>query len=101
MKEEIETALKAARQKLEQERAKLERLEARKKATESKANRARDTRRKILLGSVILSKVSRGEWTQTQLLQLADEGLTRPDDRALFGLPPLPDPPGPKSSTTR
>jgi hypothetical protein len=86
-KEEIASALEAATLKLEQEKAKLERLTARQAATESKARRAKDTRRKILLGSVVLARVSRGAWSQAQLIDLANE-LTRPDDRALFGLPP-------------
>jgi hypothetical protein len=36
---------------------------------------------------VVLARVSRGVWNQAQLLDLANE-LTRPDDRALFDLPP-------------
>ena len=34
------------------------------KARENEEERKRDTRRKILIGGVVLSKVKRGEWNQ-------------------------------------
>jgi len=37
------------------------------KARESEEERKRDTRRKILIGGVVLSKVKRGEWSQEKL----------------------------------
>jgi len=74
-------------QKLKQERAKKQQIEARLRAAESKAKRLIDTRRKILLGATILAKVERGEWPQDKLLAMLDASLTRADDRALFHLP--------------
>ena len=54
--------------------------------------RKEDTRRKVLIGAAILSKVQAGDWTNDQLLGLLDGYLTRNDDRALFDLPALPEP---------
>lgn len=76
--------------RLRQERARKQRIEARKRAAEAKARRAQDTRRKILAGAVVLAMVDRGEWPRAQLMAILDAALARSDDRALFGLPPLP-----------
>ncbi|OYV39706.1 MAG: mobilization protein, partial [Thiomonas sp. 20-64-5] len=65
-------------------------IEARMRAAESKAKRAQDTRRKILVGAAILAKVERGEWPRDKLLAMMEATLTRDDDRALFGLPENP-----------
>ena len=80
----IEERIAALETKLKQEKAKKQQIEARKRAAESKAKRSQDTRRKILAGSVVLSRMDRG-----QLLSMLEPVLTRPDDRALFDLPPL------------
>ena len=62
---------------------------ARSRAAERKRQRSDETRRKILVGAVILAKVERGEWPQERLRELMDQALTRADDRALFKLSPL------------
>jgi len=54
---------------------------------EKTAERKKDTRRKILIGGVILAKVRRGEWPQQQLVDLLDGELQQERDRALFDLP--------------
>jgi hypothetical protein len=81
--------LEAAKKKVQQLQALKQKREAKEKYQQSKAERAADTRRKILLGAVVLGRVARSEWTKEQLDNLAQE-LTRDDDRALFGLPPIP-----------
>ncbi|VWC46013.1 hypothetical protein BAR24066_07368 [Burkholderia arboris] len=59
------------------------------KQRESAEERKKDTRRKILLGGVVLAKVKRGDWPYQQLLDLIDGDLTADRDRALFdGLKP-------------
>ena len=83
----IEERIAALETKLKQEKAKKQKIEALKRAAESKAKRSIDTRRKILVGAAILAKVERGEWPQDKLLALLDASLTRADDRALFDLP--------------
>lgn len=86
----IEERIAALEAKLKQAKAQKQQIEARKRAAESKARRAEDTRRKILIGAVILAKVERGEWPKNELLAMLDAALTRTDDRELFDLPPLP-----------
>jgi len=80
----IEERIAALEARLEQLKARKRQIEARKRSIEAK----RDTRRKILVGAVILAKVERGEYPRDKLLALLDASLTRPDDRALFDLPP-------------
>ena len=82
----IDERITALMTKLKQEKAKKQKIEARLRTAESKRNRAEDTRRKILIGAVVLGKVASGEWDNDKLLALIDQALTRTDDRALFGL---------------
>lgn len=49
---------------------------------------ARD-RRNFLAGALVLEMVETGEWSADDLNKMIDEALTKDDDRALFGLPPL------------
>ncbi len=83
----IDDTISTLEQKLKQAKAKKQQIEARKRAIEAKAKRADDTRRKVLVGAVILAKVERGEWPKEKLDALLSNALTRDDDRALFGLP--------------
>ena len=46
--------------------------------------RKRETRRKILLGSAIMTKFQKGELLEADLILLLDKFLTRPHDRDLF-----------------
>ena len=85
----IEERIAALEARLKQEKARKQRIEARKRAMESKKKRGADTRRKILVGALILARVERGEWPQDKLLAMLDAALTRADDRALFGLPAI------------
>ena len=88
----IEERIAALEAKLKQEKAKKQQIEARKRAVESKRKRSEDTRRKILVGALILARVERGEWPQEKLLAMLDATLTRDDDRALFDLPAIQSP---------
>jgi septal ring factor EnvC (AmiA/AmiB activator) len=83
----IENTIASLEAKLKQAKAKKQQIEARKKALETREERAKDTRRKILVGAAILAKVDRGEWPKDKLLAMLDSALTRPDDRSLFDLP--------------
>ena len=82
----IDDTIAALEARLKQAKARKQQLEAQKRAAESKRQRADDTRRKILVGAAILAKVDRGEWPKSRLLDMMGQTLTRPDDRALFGL---------------
>jgi hypothetical protein len=93
----LDEKLRQAKERVERLEAQKQKREARMRAKKNKEERAKDTRRKVLLGAIVLGKLTRGEWTQVQLAELTKE-LTRDDDRALFGLGPLPAPAGvPKS----
>lgn len=77
--------------KLKEAKAKQQQIEARQRAADAKRSRQQDTRRKVLVGALILSRVERGEWPREKLLAMIDAALTRADDRALFELPPVPE----------
>ena len=83
--------------KLEDRKAKLAAQIERIKARQGAEARKSDTRRKILVGAVILEMVESGEWPKDKLLNLMDKKLTRPIDRALFGFS-TPEQPAPEPS---
>lgn len=85
----IEDRIKAQELKLKQLKALKQKQEAQLRAAKTKKERADDTRRKVLLGALLMERMT----TDTQLaeetnLHLA-RWLTRPADRELFSLPPL------------
>lgn len=72
---------------IEQAQAKKRKLLARQRAVEQKASRAADTRRKILVGALVLSKLDdpeHGERFRSFLQRELHAFLTREDDRVLF-----------------
>jgi len=73
-------------EKLRQLRAREQAVDARRRILESRRKRKDDTRRKILVGAIVLAKVEQGELDSGQLQRWLDQSLTRPDDRGLFGL---------------
>ena len=74
--------------KLQQLKLRQQRLDARKQASEALRERKAATRRKILVGGMVLTKVQQGEIDPQQFLSWLNQALTRADDRALFDLPP-------------
>ena len=76
--------------KLKQAKAKRQQIEARQRAAESERKRTTDTRKKILVGAAVLNKVETDPGFLPRLTTMLDSFLTRPDDRALFDLPPKP-----------
>ena len=89
MKSKISTEERIEKLELRQKQnaARLARLKAVQKQTERK----KDTRRKILIGAVVLKKAGENPNLAAQLIRLMDEGLTSRRDRALFpGLNPEP-----------
>ena len=72
--------------RLKQLKARQQQIEIRRKRLEVQQARKEDTRRKILVGAVVLTKVERGEIGEGQLRKWLTEGLTRAEDRALFRL---------------
>ena len=73
-------------EKLRQLKERQQAVEARQRTLESRRKRKDDTRRKILVGAIVLAKAEQGELDAGQLRRWLDQSLTRPDDRGLFGL---------------
>ena len=75
-------------EKLLQKKKQLEAQIAVVKQREKAEERKKDTRRKILVGSVLMRMVEQGELEHDKLQKMLDRHLSRAQDRALFGLPP-------------
>ena len=88
--EQISELEESTRKKVRQLKAKKELIEARKVHALIKGKRSDDTRRKILAGAMVLEVSDRDEEARFRFMERMDKFLTRPDDRALFSLPPLP-----------
>lgn len=82
----LEERIKAQEDKLKQLKALKQKQEAQKKAAAARLVRAEDTRRKILAGALVLEMMAGDDETKTRFIARLDKFLTRPDDRALFGL---------------
>jgi hypothetical protein len=74
-------------EKLLQLKLRQQRVDARKRAIWADRERKADTRRKILLGTLILEKMRLGDIDQAQISTWLNSALTRAADRALFSLP--------------
>ena len=72
--------------KLKQLKVVQQRKEARARTVEAKRSRREEMRRKFLVGAVVLAKVEAGEIEEKTLQQWLNPAVTRPEDRALFGL---------------
>jgi large subunit ribosomal protein L7/L12 len=58
------------------------------KAQEASQKRKFDTRRKILLGALMMEMMDSGELDKNKIMKRLDGFLTRDIDRSLFDLPP-------------
>lgn len=86
----VDDRISALKEKLKQEQAKKASIAARKRAAEAKKSRSEATRKKVLIGTMIQARVALGKLAESKLDAMMDEHLTRADDRALFGLQPIP-----------
>jgi hypothetical protein len=73
-------------QRLKELKTRQQRNEARRRTFESRRERREETRRKILVGAIVLAKIEQGVLEESLLRRWLDGALTREDDRALFGL---------------
>lgn len=73
--------------RLRELRSRQQRITARQRALEARRNRKTDTRRKMLVGAVVLARVEEGRLPSAELRAWLDEALTRAEDRELFELP--------------
>ena len=76
-------------EKLEQQRAKIAKQIALAKNRDKQTERKLDTRRKILVGSTLMTEAESKPELYDQITRLLDRYLTREDDRRLFpDIPP-------------
>jgi large subunit ribosomal protein L7/L12 len=87
----IDDQISTLQERLKQLKLRQQRSEARKRALDARRERKTETRRKFVVGAVILDRVRDGALDGVQLRTWLDQALTRPEDRALFDLPPLPE----------
>lgn len=85
----LDDQISTLQEKLQLLKLRQQRLEARRRAGDELRKRKADTRRKILLGGLILEKLRHGELDRMLVTGWLDETLTRAADRALFDLPAL------------
>jgi hypothetical protein len=90
----LDERIKAQEEKLKQLKALKQKQEAMKRAADAKKVRSDDTRRKILLGAMLLDQMDKNEGMKKNMIGQLDSYLTRSDERALFDLteksPPAP-----------
>jgi hypothetical protein len=84
----VQTAeqIEKLQQRLKQLKARQALAEARQRTLASRQARKADTRRKILVGAIVLAKVEQGVMPEGQLRTWLDASLHRADDRSLFNL---------------
>jgi hypothetical protein len=82
----LDDQISTLQEKLTQLKLRQQRLDARKRAIDALRERKAMTRRKILVGGIVLTKVQQGEIDSEQFRGWLDQALTRAEDRALFGL---------------
>lgn len=87
--EEMEAA---AKKRLSEIAAQKKAIAAKANALAKKQERKNETRRKILAGSLVLEMMQLDESFKNGLMIRLNKYLKRSDDRAIFGLPPLPSP---------
>lgn len=86
MAAKLEDSIASLEERLKQLKVRKLRLDQRQRSLSSKRERAADTRRKILVGALVLAQVENGEHPRENLYAALSRYLTREDDRKLFGL---------------
>jgi hypothetical protein len=82
----LDDQIAKAAERLKQLKTRQLRAAARQRATDTRRNRKADTRRKILIGGIVLARIKQGRLAETEVQGWLDEALTRAEDRALFNL---------------
>lgn len=83
---EYEIQIQKLEERLHQLRVRKQRGDARRRALVAKRSRREETRRKVLVGAVVLMQVEKGALGAAVLRQWLDSELTRVDERELFDL---------------
>jgi hypothetical protein len=96
----LDEQLSTLQGRLAQLKLKSQRIEARRLAIAAARERKADTRRKIVLGGLVMDKMRDSDAERREVLKWLDARLTRAADRLLFGLAPLGVPVGSGESQT-
>ena len=86
MSPKLDDRIESLETKLKQLKLRQQRAEARARFIISRRTRKEETRRKVLVGAIVLAKVEEGVMDASVLKGWLDGALTREDDRALFEL---------------
>jgi hypothetical protein len=86
MASKIADQIESLEDRLKKLKARQQKSESRRRSAESRKARREDTRRKILVGAIVLAKVDQGVFDRDILLTWLDGALTRAEDRELFDL---------------
>ncbi|MBE9110665.1 hypothetical protein IQ273_14685 [Nodosilinea sp. LEGE 07298] len=102
-KDQADQVKKPKVDRLREQRDKLNSQIRQVEAHELNRKRRDDTRRKVLIGAAIMARVNnqKDDWSEDRLLAMMDNFLTRPKERDLFGLEPLPKPQGEAAPTAK
>jgi hypothetical protein len=80
--------ISALEERLKQLKAQQHKKDARERAKIARQTRQAETRRKFLVGAVVLAHVEHDAIAKTKVRQWLDDSLESDEDRALFDLPP-------------
>lgn len=83
---QLEARIERIEQQKQQARERLNKAKAQKRAADAKKQRRDDTRRKILLGAMLLNEMQNSDKTEQFMLAKLDSYLTSERDRQLFNL---------------
>ncbi len=83
----LEDRIRAQEERLKKLKTQHSRAKARVRTAQSRTARREETRRKILVGAIVLAKVDQGVIDKATFHSWLEGALTNADDRALFGLP--------------
>jgi hypothetical protein len=82
----LDEQISTLEEKFTQLKLRQQRMEARQKAIAAERERKVELRRKVLVGGIVLAKVREGVIAEALFREWIAGALSRPDDRALFGL---------------
>jgi hypothetical protein len=85
----LDEQISTLQNRLTQLKLRQQRNDARKRALEVHRERKLETRRRIVVGALVMGLAKEGQIDPNQLRAWLDRALTRTDDRALFNLPAL------------
>jgi len=83
----LDDQISTLQERLKQLKLRQQRSDARKRALDAQRERKAETRRKFLVGAVILELAAKGGLDRGQLTAWLDAALSRREDRILFDLP--------------